>query len=690
MQWGEPIAVYDSALMKQTVERLSNYLFSEGYFKNKVTTRVNTIGRYVSVNYRIDAGKTYVIDTIIYNIPDTTVRNTVLSDAKNSFIKTGDHYSEDKLSKERERLDLLLKDLGFYDFSRQYIEWRVDSGYRKPETVGLMLLVHSPAQRGYHKQFIIDSVNFVTDAGVASAGVKRQSRVFRDVRYSYLADNYNLKILSQRLFVTPGEPYSRTKTFDTQRSLAGLDAFKFVNINYDTSGGKFIANIFTSPLQRYEWSNEFGVNVTQGYPGPFYSLNFKKRNVFKGLENLELNGRIGKEGVAAASSEADVFRSTEAGANASLIFPQFLWPFRDATQIRFGKYNPKTRLSIGYTYSKRGLSKTPDYIRSSTTLSNTYTWQNRRTTQFSLALTNVSLIESEISDAFRQNVLDTLEKLGNFNLINSFKPSFVSSMIFGITWNKDYGTYDKNAVFIRAQVESGGTSLNFIDTTLISKRGLQHFKYLRFNFDFRKVHVINKWATLAYRFNTGVAYSYARNRSLPYEKFYFAGGSNSVRAWRPRRLGLGSVPPSFASDPKEDGNFDYQFEKPGEILVEGSIELRSKLVGFLDGAIFVDAGNVWAFRNPRTDIQGNAQFQFNTFYKELGIGTGFGLRFDFTFLILRFDVGIKAYDPAQSPGNKFVLTKTRFFYPYARKTAENTYVNVKEPVIYNIGIGFPF
>ena len=684
MQWGEPIAVYDSSLVKTTIDRFTNYLFSEGYFQNEVSTRITTVGKFVTVNYRVDAGTTYIIDTIIYNIPDQKIKDIVMLNQRNTLVKEGDNYSEDDLTKERERLDLLLKDNGYYDFSRQYIEWRADSSFQREKTVALMLLIHNPAQRGYHKQFMVDSVNFTTDAGVASPGFRRQTSTYREVKYQYFEDNYNRKILSQRLSILPGELYSRTNTFETQRNLANLDAFKFVNINYDTSGGRFIANIFTSPLQRYEWSNEVGVNVTQGYPGPFYSLNFKKRNIFKGLENFELNGRVGKEGVAALSDEFDIYTSTEAGANASLVFPQFIWPLREPTQIRVGKYNPKTRLSLGYTYSKR-----PEYKRTSTTLSNTYTWQNRKTTQFSFAMTNISLINSSIDTVFR-DVLDSLEDLGNYNLVRSFNPSFVSSMIFNIIWNRNYGTYDRNAVFIRAQVESGGTSLNFFDTTLVTDRGLQYFKYLRFIFDFRRIHVLTKWATLAYRINTGVAYSYGKNAALPYEKFFFAGGSNSVRAWRPRRLGLGSAPPALATEPDEDGTFNYRFEKPGEILLEGSIELRSKLIGFLDGAIFIDAGNVWAFRNNRTAIEGNAQFKPNSFYKELGVGTGFGLRFDFTFLILRLDVGIKAYDPAQPEGQRFVLPKMRFFGPFAKQTGENEYSNIKEPVIYNVGIGFPF
>lgn len=697
MQWGEPVSVFDSSLVEMTINRFKNYLFSEGYFQNNVTTKVGSLGRLVTVNYNVQTTAPYVIDSIFYRISDSTIHQTLKESERESFIRKGQRYREEDLSKERERIDLLLKDKGYYDFSRQYVDFPIDTAMLGNKKIVVMIHVLDPAKRGFHKAFEVDSVKFTTDAGVTYPGLARSRRTYRDVQYYYFNDDYNLKILSQRLFLKPGDLYSRSNTFSSQRQLANLDAFKFVNINYDTSGGKFIANIFTSPLNRYEWTNEVGVNVSQqGFPGPFYNINFKKRNIFGGLENFELNGRIGVEGVAAATDQQNLYKSTEAGINAALVFPQFIWPFREATQIRFGKYNPKTRTSMGYNYIDR-----PEYRRTGVTLANTYTWENQRTTQYSLALTNISLINSDIKTESFEELLETLQSQGN-NLRRSFDPSFVSSMIFGITWSHNYGSIDKNSVFIRGQFETGGTTLNFINPDIITDQGLQYFKYLRSNLDFRRIRILSPRSTLAYRLNTGLAWSYSDGRTLPYEKFFFAGGSNSVRAWRPRRLGIGTSPPPFTNNPEGDGTFNYQIEKPGEILLEGSVELRSKIFGFVNGAIFVDAGNVWMFRQPvnRDEITGeplpvagNQKFSFNSFYKELGIGTGFGLRFDFTFLILRFDVGMKVYDPAREAGDRFVLDKVRFFKPYAIKVGEGastSFTNIKEPVIYNIGIGYPF
>jgi outer membrane protein assembly factor BamA len=562
---------------------------------------------------------------------------------------------------------------------------------RGPNKVTVLMNLKDPSKRGYHKQFTLDSVSFTTDLGIrkSTQAKPRNSKVYRDVNYLSYNHNYNLKILSQRVFLKPKDLYNRDNTINTQRQLANLDAFKFVNINYDTSGGKFIANIFTSPLDRYQWSNEAGVNVTQGFPGPFDNVTFKKRNVFKGLETFELTGRFGFECVASATSDQNVYKSTEAGINGSLTFPQFLWPFREETLTKLGRYNPRTKLSSGYAYTDR-----PEYKRTTTSINYIYSWESGRSRRFDLTLASLSIIDSRIKKQVFQDLLDTLKNQGN-NLYRSFNPSFVSSIIFGMTWNhNNYGNKEKSSVFFKWQVESGGTLQNVFNYSFLEKNGLQSYRYLRFNADFRKNIVINKNTSFAYRFNGGVAYSYDSVRALPYEKYFFAGGSNGVRAWRPRRLGEGSLKPKLSTTPLSDGLYSYSFEKPGDILLEGSIELRKHIVGFIEGAVFADFGNVWYMfpqqNNTGIENPGNPQFKLNSFFKQIGVGTGFGLRFDFTFLIIRFDVGIKVIDPARDEDSRFVLNKARFTKPYATRDANGNYGNFREPVIYNFGIGYPF
>jgi hypothetical protein len=694
MQWGEPLAVFDSSLVAASIERFEGYLFSNGYFNNEVTSTVKESGRSVNVRYTLEPGKAYFIDSIAYEIQDTAITRILWEHKDQSRIKTGTRYNQDNFTKERERIDLLLKDFGYYDFSRQYIEFKVDTTFKSPERrIAVILEIKDPAKRGYHKKFVIDSITFVTDVGTTVPGVDRANRTFRNINYKFYEDNYKLKVLGQRVFLQPGQQYSRTKTLNTQRQLGNVDAFKFININFDTTNGQFIANIFASPLARYEWTNEAGVNVTQGFPGPFYSISFKKRNVFRGMETFDLSGRFGFEGVASATESQNVYKSTEAGVNMSITFPQFIFPMSEKRRFRIAEFNPKTKYSAGYSYTDR-----PEYRRTLISMNGTYTWQNKNKTNFSFTPINVGVIDTaNLSDDFKI-LLEDQAALGNNSLVNSFRPSFVNSMIFSITWNlNDYGNTIRKSTYIRAHIDSGGTLWNFFEPTFVEKFDLEYYKYVRLGFDIRHVKPVTRTVTMAYRFNSGVAISYSDNKSLPYEKFYFVGGSNSVRAWRPRRLGPGSAKPGFSEDPVADGLFDYSIEKPSEILLEGSVELRQKLFGFVSGALFVDMGNVWNFR-PRyiesddgTVIEDeSSQFAVDRFYKEIGIGTGLGLRFDFTFLILRLDVGMKVVDPARDPGDRFVLDKVRFWSPYATENPNGTFYDFREPVIYNVGIGFPF
>jgi outer membrane protein insertion porin family len=694
MQWGEPLSVFDSSQVTLTRERFQDYLFSKGYFQNKVTSEVIAHTKLVRVKYEVYPGKAYFIDSIFYEVSDTAIFRIINNNVNDSHIKKNTRYDQDNLSKERERVDLLLKDFGYYDFSRQYIDFQVDTTFQSPDRkVALIISVRDPAKRGYHKRFKIDTITFTTDVGKTIPGFARSTKSYRDIQYKFYEDNYKLKTLGQRVFLKPEDLYSRSKTINTQRQLGNVDAFKFVNINYDTSGGQFIANIFTSPLPRYEWTNEVGVNVTQGFPGPFYVISFKKRNVFHGMETFDLSGRFGFEGVASATSSVNIYKSTEAGINASMTFPQFIWFFRERRKIKFAEFNPKTKITTGYQYTDR-----PEYRRTAITFNGTYTWQNNRKTTFSLTPINVGVIDTaNLSDPFKDLLIEQ-DSLGNNSLINSFRPSFVNSIIFGVTWNlNSYGNFENNSGFIRAQIESGGTLWNFIDPKFITDLELEYFKYVRLSLDLRHVAPVDKNTVLAYRFNSGIVYSYSDNKSVPYEKFFFAGGSNSIRAWRPRRLGQGSTKPPLSADPRADGLFDYSVERPAEILLEACVEFRQKLFGFVNGALFVDAGNVWSFRPINREgedgaiIQDkSAQFSLDRFYREIGIGTGFGLRFDFSFLILRFDVGMKVYDPARDKGERFVLDKTRFWKPYATSRGDGTYYNFREPVIYNVGIGFPF
>ncbi len=643
------------------------FLNTRGYFDASVDYKLKKSGKKVKVTYQVEEGEPHRLDTVYFRSNDPVILNLIRQNQEESFIKQNDIYNQEALSKERERLEELMKNNGYYDFNRQYINFRV---YDTLEIRKLIVetVISPPVGKRTHKIFTIDSVIFTTDAGLSFSG-KRSSEVYKDVNYLFFEDKFSRKILDRRLFIYPDSLYSKKNTFETQKQLANLDIFKFININFDSSGGEFIANIYTSPLKKFQTSNEVGINVTQGLPGPFYNLNFKNRNVFRGLEILELSARIGVEGVASASDATEVYRSTEAGGNLSLIFPQFLLPLSDRMKTRMAESNPKTRLNAGYSFTNR-----PEYLRTTWNSALAYSWQNQRNAFFNFTLADLNLINSEIQDPQFQKRLDEFENAGN-NLKNTFLPSFVSSSIIqAIFNNNNYGfSPGQKSNFLKLFLEAGGNSLNFFGTKFLERRNLEYYKFFKFNADFRQYLPLENGSTFAYRVNLGVAIPYGENKILPYEKYFFAGGSNGIRAWRPRRLGPGSYTPLDSL-----GNLDYRFEQQAEILLETSFELRRQLIGFLEGALFLDAGNIWTLEEDQ--LRPGAEFEVDDFFTEIAIGSGIGMRLNFSFLIVRLDAGLKLYDPARPTGSRFILSQNFNQEPFNR--AEN--------LIFNLGIGYPF
>ncbi|MGM0579789.1 MAG: BamA/TamA family outer membrane protein [Bacteroidota bacterium] len=672
MRWGEPLAIYDSAATERTKDQMQLFLESKGFFDAQVDYEVKQKGykdRRVLVNYQTEENKSYVIDTVFYDAGEDKVMLSVLiGGRRNSLIKAGDNYDQSKLTEERERIESLMKNNGYYAFSRQFVEFNV---FRDPDTTSLALeiIINKPQDSESHKRYKLDKVNFTTDVNTQIGGDKRTLEKFNSINYSYYEHTYKKRILDQRVFLRPGEYYSLEKTLNTQRQLANLDMFRFVNIKYDTAGGEFVANIFTSPLEKFQLSNEVGVNVNVafGLPGPFYNVSLKNRNPFGGIEIMELSGRFGFEGVASLSDQTDVTTATEARANLSFTFPHFLFPLGTQLKSRFALLNPKTKTGLGFNYTDR-----PEYTRSNLNASYGYSWQNKKRWIFDLTVTDVNLIDSDLSGPFS----DALEEQTRFGrqLSRSFLPSFVSSSSINISKNfNNYGQAKSQASYIKFFAETGG---NFLNVNAISKNinddSLAYFQFIKASLDYRTYIPYGRESTFAYRFNVGVAKPYGEFSQdvLPYEKYYFAGGSNSIRAWSPRRLGPGSF-----VETDDDGNFIYSFEQPGEIIFETSVEVRRNLINFLDGALFLDAGNVWSFSengNPGSD------FEWDKVFNEIAIGTGFGLRIDFSFLILRFDFAFKLYDPARDPGERWTISEWNL------GTRDNY-----GPAL-NIGIGYPF
>lgn len=701
MRWGETLAIYNHASTRLTREKIDLYLNSKGYFDATIridTTTYDSLGpigkagrdirnwvsgwfgkkdRYINLEYDIALKDRYVIDSIQYDIKDTVLHALVMENIKESPLQKG-YYDQDILSQERDFIYDLAVNNGYYEFSKQFIGFELDSIQMGGDTLIVREVIKNPPGKEQHKIFYLDSIVFITDASVSET-FDRTEEKYRDITFSFARNRYSKKVLEWRVPLEQDDPYSRDLTIETQRQLSYLDNFKFININYDTTGNYFVANIFTSPFDKYQTSSEFGLSRTQGRPGPFVNINLKNRNTFRTLEILSFDANAKLEDLRSVREESEFdgnYTSRQFGAEAAITFPQFLFPLGSYYKNKIGRFNPKTRLSLGFSFEDR----VTEYRRATYRGTWTYSWQVRdqvryRLTPLELSLTNTTITGQEFED-FLQELRDQ-----NNPYALAFESAVVTSTAFQLDLSLGNYALNQDGGFVRLNAELGGNLVDIVGKSFFGD-SLTTYQYAKTQIDLRKIERLTRKTNLAARLNVGLAYPYGANESMPYEKYFFAGGSSSIRAWKPRRLGPGAFG-VFEED--SDGNptdaVDYRNEQRGELIIESSIELRQDLVGFLEGAVFIDAGNIWQVRNSLVDAESDAEgddgvFHFNEFMDEMAVGTGIGLRFDLQFLVFRVDLGLKLIDPAQKRGERFV--------------GDEIFSNFNRNSEINIGIGYPF
>lgn len=671
MRTGNPVSILDSSVVDRTTKEIDGYLQNKGFLDGSVAYSIASKKKRATVTYSITEREPYSVDSINISTENEGIIRLLNQTQKESFLKENKIYDQDDFIKERNRIEELLKNNGYYMFSKNFIDYNLyyDTTSKK---INVEERIFKPSFAEKHEVFTIDSITFRVAPPTDDFVDRKVNNQYNNIDFSFYRDRFSEKILSSRVFFQKGTPYRRVDIIETQKQLSNLDLFRFINISFDTLGTSLTAKILTQPNKKYQLTNQLGLSVTEQLPGPFFSAALRNRNFFRAGEILEFNFRAGLEGVASATDQG-VYQSKELGVSASIIFPRFLIPFSPASLQKFGKYNPNTRVTFGYNYTNR-----PEYTRSGINGLLSYSWATRgNRQQFTINAADLNYIRTpQISPDFL-DLLNDLESQGN-NLIWSFLPSFVSSISGQSIINfNDYGNYglDK-ASFLKLFAESGGTTLNLIQTASNDENiDFAKFQWLKFQADFRRYYPLNLKSTIAYRANFGIAKPYGvSNGVLPYEKYFFAGGGTSIRAWQARRLGPGSFLPPIG--PR--GRYDYAFEQPAEMIMETMLEYRRNLVGYFDLAVFVDAGNSWVIGVDNS--RPGADFRYDRFYKEIALGTGIGLRMDFDFLVIRLDLATKAIDPSMPLGDRWVLDNISF---------KNLF-GVKGQTVLNFGIGYPF
>jgi outer membrane protein assembly factor BamA len=682
---GEAPVYFVKSEVEKNAEKMQKYLYNNGFFENKVTFKTDTSQHRIRVKYLVEENRPTIIGRVDYRVRNKLLDSILTENSKDAILVANKRYDGDSFEEERVRIETLLRNRGYYGFSRQYVYYLVNDTISNPKTDSLYKTVHVsvrvdlPQKNNVLVPYRIGSVYFevLSPQNISDSLFRKDTIEYKSVKYIFADKKFSPDILNSKLQVKPGALYSQQKERDSQRQLSLTDQFRFVNAPLDSANHLLNVHYKALPLEKYQVSADVGLNVIQlqGAPGPFANLSYKIRNVFNGLENFESNVRGGIELVPGYVGSGKVNRSQEINANTSLIFPKLLLPFQ-FFKGKVERYNPRTQVGLGFNYVNR-----PEYTRTNAKVALSYSWQPSPIKLYNLSFIDLNILNTSKIDTGFSALLNTLKNQGN-NLINSFQKSFVSDVNFTYVYNTNPITGpQKNARYFRIALESGGTSLNLFrkQETLIKNvfGELQFYKYLRFNVDFRRYWPVGRRSSFVTRINTGAVYSYGdSSRVPPYEKYFFAGGSNSVRGWLPRRLGPGSSAPRITTN-------NLSIESPGEFLLEGNAEWRGHLANFfgdINYALFIDAGNVWNI-NRSTDDQ-SQRLVANKFLREIAIGSGFGIRYDLSFFVLRFDFGFKVYDPYTQ---KFVLNELNFqkFSSVFDRTRTN-FLNI------NLGVGYPF
>lgn len=677
---GEPPAKITESAIKGTTEKINKYLFRKGYFDNTVDYQIDSASanlstqnanRRIKVSYLVNEQNAYKIERINYEIEDLKVDSLTRKSLIESFIKVNENVDFNKIELEKSRIEILLKDNGYYNFiAKNYILAEIDTiNVKRKYLVDIKIKVANPPQKEQHEQFFLESVHFVSADASTEATIDTTESSLNGIKYTFIGKRFPVKLLDKKILIRPNQLFKASLVNETNRQLYGLDQFAFANVRFtQLPDNKLRADIIAPTNPKYTAAYNFDVNNINNILGGGASVSLRARNLLSVLETTELGLRANLEGQPGLDST--VQRSRELGANLAINFPKIIFISRFANLLSLK--NPRTQLAVSFNNSKQRL-----FERQVFRLTGNYSWQRSKYETILISPFDINLINTPYKDSSFNAVLNL-----NQNLRVLFDPQFVSSINSTYIFNNQIQGKNIRARYLRLFLESGGTTLNFLpDKNRINfidkvfpldtnKRA--YFRFIKINVDFRKYLPLNKRDAVAYRLNVGVAHPYGNNKAMPFEKNFFIGGPNSIRAWRPRSIGPGSAQGSTIGR-----NFAQQ---PGDILLEGSLEYRKymfRFIGNWNAGFFVDAGNVWKWYQIGTKYD-QANFDWTRFYKEIAVGTGAGIRLDLDYFIARFDWGVKVFDPARPTGERFVLDNLKLgrsndYYP-----------------VFHFAIGYPF
>ena len=707
-QWflnnGEPPVIFDPKKAIQTVENLTQHYYNEGYFNVDVKYEEKKIkDKKIAINYIINTDKSYTLDTITTAI-ESEVLDSIYSLHKNeSAIKTGNQFKLSLFIEEQNRITNLFRNSGVYRFNKNAITFEADST-KTNFTSDVTLIINDSIATVPFKIQKIKNVHIYTDY---SYNTKDEPIKINEQYngYSFLAKEklkYTPKFLLNSVFIEPNDIYKDETRELTRKNLRRLDNFRSVDIKYEeTEDDMLNAFIFLTPLKKY--SIGFNTELTHSnirQLGISGKLSFLNRNIFKGSEILKFSVQGSFLDSKDAADQSSLLNAWEIGSDISLEIPRFLMPFT-ANKIIPKSMSPSTTFTLGTSLQKNiGLDK-----QKFTGIID-YTWETTKTKKHSFQILNAQFIKNLNNNSYFDiytSEYDDLEEIkttyfpgaeltednainfiktyinDDFELTNEDEYKIAKNIearyniitedvlvpitAYTFTYNNSENYKDNDFSFFRARIASSGSLLTLISnqkdtngTKTLLKTPIAQF--IRTDLEYKKFWNVSLENVIAFRSFLGVAVPYKNSSAIPFSRSYFIGGPNDLRAWKIYDLGPGST----------KSGLEYNV---GNLKFISSLEYRFKVINSIKGALFVDAGNIWDISNS-TLTSDDAKFNGFDSLKDIAIGTGFGIRYDLSFILLRMDIGFKTYEPYLNTGNKWFQ-----------------HVNFSNNV-YNFGISYPF
>ncbi|KOP40295.1 hypothetical protein APR43_08030 [Flavobacterium sp. NLM] len=731
---GEPPVIIDTARTKKSLQRLKFYYFNNGYFNVSTDYTIDSIARKkAQVNYNITTGPGYILDTIRTKILTPALDSLYKTNTEPSFLKSGNQYKTTDFEEEKNRITTYYRNHGAYFFQPTYVTFDIDTiGKKNKADVTLIINNNNIQERDSSrtepfKLYKISDVNIYTDYSPANSKSKiNDSTTYNNFNlYSYKKLKYKPRAITDAIFINKGSTYSDTRTTLSSRYLNNLKIFNYPSIQYevdkrDSTAQSLIANVYLTPRKKYSFGATLDVTHSniQDF-GIGASISQTIRNVFNRAETLEISARanIGSS-KDMANPNNNFFNVSEYGLDLKLNFPRILLPF-GTEKIIPKRMIPYTSITSGFSKQQNiGLDK------ENFTGGISYNWSPKRYNTAKLELLNAQYVRNLNPNNYFNVYTSSYDELngigkdyntvptnwgeeaeqqaqknltiptGTTNFTNevltgqtALKPGdpqykdvesieerrvrltendfiLATSYTFTKTTKKDLA--DNTFYQFKTKIESAGTLLSAISSIAKLEKNangnysifnLEYSEYLKTEFDYIKHWDFGKEKVLAVRSFFGIAVPFGNSNYIPFSRSYYSGGSNDNRAWQPYSLGPGST------------NALNDFNE-ANMKIALSAEFRFKIFGDVKGALFADAGNIWnVFDNV---IDDKARFNNLNDLDEIALGSGFGLRYDLSFFVIRLDLGFKTYNPAHDEGD-------RWFKEY----------NFGHSVL-NFGINYPF